>query len=648
MDITVADATPSSARSRVKPPSPEVGTCRALHPCMAKGNVNSTPRVGVIQLTVAECIERVLVEHGINVAATIPGGPLMPLLRAFHEKGRIKSLITRHESSAAMLAEGYQRVSKTPAVVALTAGPGVSNAATGVALAMAEQTPLVVISAQVATSWYGRGAAQELDTLRLLEPITKASATLIDPSRTQAVLEYLIRVATTGRGGPVHLSVPSNVWAERCLFHIRKPSVKEASREPSAGAGKGVAPQLVQVRTSDGLGDVMERIERAQSPCVLAGRGVVLAGAELELLALAERFPKLRVACTPRSKGAFPEGHAQSLGVFGFAGHARAEQTLLEDSDLVIVLGSRLGEITSLGWDERFRNVDLVQIDIEPAELGRNFPIQHGVAGDIRWALRALLGDASTAPRVSPSRGEQPTQREPDEGSVQTTLQTTTLDASTAAATAASSDGLPPSRVMHALNQVLSGDEHVFIDIGNCMAWAIHHLRRNVSGRWHVNLMYGCMGHALPAAVGGALAAREPVVVVVGDAAFAMCGFELHTAVENDLPVIVVVLNDSGHGMVVMGSEWQFGPNAVPDARFRHPIDARAMASSVGVRAACVSTEQSLEDELRSALASRKPRLIDVRIDPNEVPPFGSRMDLLKKNFTAPSSAQTQAGADHG
>src|SRR5690606_8323912 len=102
------------------------------------------------------------------------------------------------------------------------------------------------------------------------------------------------------------------------------------------------------------------------------------------------------------------------------------------------------------------------------------------------------------------------------------------------------------------------------------------------------------------------------------------CGFELHTAVENDLPVVVVVLNDSGHGMVVMGSEWQFGPDAVPDARFRHSIDAQGMAQSVGVHAVRVSREQRLSDELRAALLSRKPALIDVQIDPSEIPPFGS------------------------
>jgi acetolactate synthase-1/2/3 large subunit len=564
-------------------------------------------------LSVADCIERVLVEQGVRFLATIPGGPLMPLLRSVHFRQHIHPVLARQETGAVLLAEGYARATRCLPAVAVTAGPGVTNATTGIALAHVEHTPMVIISAQVATGWYGRGAAQELDTVRLLEPITKASLALTEPTRAQSTLEYLLRVAQAGRAGPVHLSVASNLWNQPCRYTSRNGyNLTNSAAEPASDA-------LLHVLTE------------ARAPCILAGRGVVLADAHSELLALAERYPKLRVASSPRAKGVFPESHPQSLGVFGFAGHPGAEQALLDESDIVIVLGSRLGEITSLGWDERFTQRCLVQIDLDPAEIGKNFSVALGIACDIRRVLRAAL--ATKAP------GERSTVEGGTGGTGEACVQASDQDSRDALAMgeeqrARATGGLSPELLMRGLNRVLDGSEHVFVDIGNVMAWALHHLERDGPNRFHVNLMFGCMGHALPAATGAALGTRSPTIALVGDAAFAMSGFELHTAVEQGAPIVVVVLNDGGHGMVEMGSEWQFGRDAVPSARFSHRIDACALAVSLGASAAEITNETEFERALLAALRSGTPWLLDVRIDPRAVPPFGARMDLLKKNFT--------------
>ncbi len=559
-------------------------------------------------LTVAQCLEQVLVDNGIEIAATIPGGPLTPLLQAIHDKQRIVSILTRHESAAAMLADGYYRVSRRPALVAVTAGPGVTNAVTGIALAHSEHTPMVILSAQVSTSWYGRGAAQELDTVRLLEPITKCSMSLKHPARAAASLQYLISLATSGRGGPVHLSVPADLWTRPTA-----PPPIQSHRPVLAGPRPHRFPSICN---NDSIAALRERITRAHAPCVLVGNGAVASGALAELLELAEHFPQLRFACTPRAKGAFPESHPQSLGVFGFAGHPSAERGLLDSSDLVVVLGSRLGEIASLCWDTRFKHVALAQVDIEPSELGKNFPIELGIAADIAFVLRQLVSGVPRplAPSTQPPIAE-------------------CVDPAAEPSTA----GIHPGRLMHLLNLELSGDEHVFVDIGNTMAWALHYLRRDTPARWHINLMFGCMGHSLPAALGGALAARRPVVALVGDAALAMSGLELHTAVENDLPVVVLALNDGGHGMVVMGSEHQYGPDAVPNARFGRRLELSELAQSVGAIGVKITSEAELVRQLNAALASKRPTLLDVVIDATAIPPFGSRMTALAKNFRADS-----------
>lgn len=192
-----------------------------------------------------------------------------------------------------------------------------------------------------------------------------------------------------------------------------------------------------------------------------------------------------------------------------------------------------------------------------------------------------------------------------------------------------------PSLTLQTLSALIDPQTHVYVDIGNCMAWAIHHLRRDHPCRWHVNLIFGCMGHALPAAIGGCLAGAETVVAIAGDAAFAMSAFELHTAVEEQLPLIMIVLNDGGHGMVEMGSECQFGPGAVPSARFGRRIAAAEFARCVGARASIVDSQAALVSAFAEARAERGPSLLDIAIDPTEVPPFGARMNLLRRNFAA-------------
>jgi acetolactate synthase I/II/III large subunit len=579
------------------------GTAAALVGVMNYA-IGSSPAVELApESDVARCFERVFDAHGLSFVATVPGGPLMPMLRALHSGRRIRTVLTRHEGGATLLADGYYRVTRRPAVVALTAGPGVCNALTGIALAYAEHTPMIVISAQVPTHWVGRCAAQEMDTAALLRPVTKESVQLADPSRAQSTLQRLVHLATDGRPGPVHLSVPLNLWSAPAQH---QPSVRRVS--PPSG-------------NSDSAEHVAKLLKQARRPCVLVGYGAVQAGAERELIALAATFPHVRFACTPRAKGAFPEDHAQAVGVFGFAGHARATELLLGDADLVLVLGSRLGEMTSNAWDERLGRRRLIQVDIEPTELGRNFAVELGVAGDIRHFLLALLDGLGEA-RVLSARPAVSTPRE----------------AKLAPVPPLPTQVVKPSRLLRELNSALSGEEHVFVDIGNCMAWAIHQLTRNRPRRWHLNLVFGCMGHALPAAIGGALGGGRRNVVLVGDAAFAMTGFELHTAVENNVPLVVIVLNDSGHGMVEMGCEVQFGAGAVPSYRFGRRIDACGIAIALGCRAKTVCTEADLVSALACALEFEGTTLLDVHIDSSERPPFGARMSALKRNFGGQAS----------
>lgn len=595
------------------PPGADFGSF-AVARALQKGQRMSTlaiaasPASEPAVLSVADCIATCLVHHGIELATTVPGGPLMPLLQSFHVGQRIRCVLARHECGAAMMAEGYFRTAARPAVVALTAGPGVTNAVTGIALARAEQSAMVVVTAQVARSWFGRGAAQELDAVKLLESVTKLSVRLEDPNQAWSTVSEAVRLAQRGCPGPVHLSVPADLWTLPTSPGV--PAVELVAASESAD---------VALEPAD-IASLADATARASRPVVLVGYGVLLARAERWLIALSEKFPNLRFACTPRSKGAFPESHPSSVGVFGFAGRPEAERAVLEESDLLVVFGSRLGEITTAGWDERLGRRPIIQVDLDPTVFGKTYPVQLGIRADLRAVLAALTQGV-------PQRKFEP----PPSGGPRDRLWVT--DAA---------DGrVHPERLVAAMNRTLGDDANVWCDIGNTMAWLIHHLQRNQPRRWQVNLNWGSMGHALPAAIGGVLASGERALVGVGDAAFAMTGFELHTAVEHGLPIVVVVLNDSGHGMVELGSEFQFGPGRVPNARFSRRIDAAAFARSIGADASSATTCAEFEAALRHAWTSvpstRVPHVIDVHVDPSAVPPFGSRMKLLKQNFAGVS-----------
>ena len=571
--------------------------------------------------TVADHVEDALFSMGIEVLPMLPGGPLMPLLRAIHHKARIRPVLGRHEAGVAMMAEGQHRASGRLGAIAVTAGPGVTNAISGVSLAHSEQMPLLVISAQVADALRGRSAAQELDTVRLLQPITKASSELRSARRVGPVLRELAALALSGRPGPVHLSVPANLW------------LQSAAPEPSGAHWP--PPGRCDVDAST----VRRLLERASAPVLLAGYGVVRARASEALLALAAQLPRLRVACTPRAKGAFPESHPHSVGVFGFAGHERAERAVLEEADLVVVVGSRLGEIASAGYDTRLSRRCLVQVDLEPAEIGRNYRVDAGVIADARGFLDALVSplpapasvEDGALPVNARMAGVRPAPAPPTQAPADFRR---AADQRRALRDHGSEPRMRPSEAVALIGRHVAANTHVYVDIGNSMAWALRYLRRDVPGHFHVNLAFGCMGHALPAAIGGVLAGAGPTLALVGDAAFAMTGMELHTAVEEGLSVVVVVMNDAGHGMVELGSRHQFGPDAVPDVRFHCPIDAAALARALGSAAETVRREDELSTALQRAFERRGPTLIDVLIDPTEAPPMDARLKVITQNFS--------------
>ncbi|MDE2491727.1 MAG: thiamine pyrophosphate-binding protein, partial [Elusimicrobia bacterium] len=341
--------------------------------------------------------------EGVEHVFGIPGGPIMPLYEAIYARGRIRPILTKHEEGAAFMADGYARVSGRIGVCCTTSGPGATNALTGLAVSRADSTPVLLLTAQTPTRQFGMGAFQEsgpetIDLVGLFRSVTKWSTMVPHPDRIGTVARAALRLMTSGRPGPVHVSLPLD-YAGRLV-----------EEEAWAPARYRCAAETFDRRS---VREAAARLLAARRPAILAGHGVNAARAWAPLRALAERLG-VPVATSFKAKGALPEDHPLSLGVFGAAGPAAARDFLLSDeTDLLLVVGSALGESSSCGFDPRLaRKASFLQIDVEAAAIARNFPVDVALVGDARAVLvellyeieRRLAAGWSRAPGAAPPR----------------------------------------------------------------------------------------------------------------------------------------------------------------------------------------------------------------------------------------------------
>lgn len=559
-------------------------------------------------VSAVELLVRQLEAEGVEYVFGIPGGPLMPLYEALFARNQIQPILTKHEEGAAFMADGYARVRGSLGVCCATTGPGATNALTGIACSYSDSTPVMLLTAQVATASFGKGALQEstaqgVDIVSIYSPVTKFSAMIPSAEKTGEMTRRALRTALSGRPGPVHINIPADIARKSVPLEILPPNRYRGSRPAIA------------------LSEVAEAVNwilNAKHPVILAGHGIECSGAWEELKRFAE-MTNIPVATTPKGKGVFPENHRLSLGVFGFAGHQRAMDYLLSDEvDVLIVIGSSLGDWQTNSWDPRLQpSKALIQIDIDPLEIGKNYPVEIGIVADARETLLSLTtfiqssGKTMISSFVEKFAGEDSLDTQPSTGK-----------------------RLHPADLMAVMQDVLPEDTILFVDNGSCINWGIHCFQAKQPGSFQIGLGMASMGHAVAAAIGGKLAAPDrTVVALVGDGAFAMNGMEIHTAAEYNIPVIWIVLNNAGHGLVHLGERYQFG-SKFDISSFRKPVDFCKLAESLGVKSFHAETANTFAKALREALASNVPCVIDVHVDIDVLPPgMKSRFAMLDKSY---------------
>lgn len=550
-----------------------------------------------------------LVAEGASVVFGVPGGLLHPFFEGVEQHPDLQLVVTKHEEGAAFMADGFARTTRKLAVCAGTAGPGATNLLTGVSCAFADGVPMLVLTGQVPSHAIGRGAAQEtaatdMDIVSMFKPVTKYSAFVESPERLAQHLRRALRLALTGRPGPVHLNVPVDFWGKPTAEFWFDPK----SYRPST-----------HLFDRNAVAQAAEKLLTAKKPTLLVGSGAVTSGAEEHVRTLAELL-HARVATSPRAKGTLPEDHPLSLGVLGFAGHAQARKTLLStDVDCLLTIGASLNETTTFNWNPQLRaGKTLIQLDIDVDRIGRSYPVDVPLVGDAQTILVELVYHIHRLIR----EGREPASTWASEPAIvhgherydQPELRTS--DASP----------LTPQRWRVDLQEAMPENAMIFSDIGGHMLFNIHELCIKERQRFVINLGFGSMGHGTCAPIGAALASpNRPVISIIGDGCFTMNGMELITAAEYRVPVIWIVENNQMHGITWHGSKLVSGGKPMECIRYKRPLEIASIARAMGLPAWVVDRPNQMQEVLADALRMKLPALIEVRVDGGISPPLGDR-----------------------
>jgi acetolactate synthase-1/2/3 large subunit len=562
----------------------------------------------------AEYLVEALSDAGVRYIFGVIGGAVIPLFTA--TVGRHAQIVmAKHEAGAAFMADGYARASGGLGACVGTSGPGATNLITGVAAAYADSVPIVVLTGQVATKSFGKGALQEsssegVDIVDVFKQVTRYSILVFRADRLPAIWPKALRMAVGGRPGPVHLSLPADVQEQVIQRPAKAIRSLDRSRTHDRAAIKQAALHLL----------------RARRPAILAGHGTILSDASEELRTIAEIL-EIPVATTPKGKGAFPEDHRLSLGPFGYSGSPLAQWYLLESGvDVLFAVGTSLGEWGTLGWDPRLQPSEaLLHLDIDPYEIGKNYRVTVPVIGDAKSGLTELGYEIRRQQQryLHWRRGNGKLEPPPDRPRVLN-----------AASMESNSVPIKPQRLMRDLQDALPRDALVFVDGGANRSWAIHYWQSFYPRTFFCATGMASMGFGVAGAIGGKFAMPDRVVVsITGDGGFLMNGMEVSTAVHYNKQVIWVVLNDAGYGMAYHAARLR----EIPDVGTRFPrVDCAKVAEGLGAQAFHIREPGEINREFISKiLESGRPTVLDVEIDQDEVAPFGRRLETLWEYFRA-------------
>lgn len=550
-------------------------------------------------LSGADIIVRTLIEQGCDVVFGYPGGQIINVYDSLYKyRDELKHVLTAHEQGAAHAADGYARSTGKVGVVIATSGPGATNLVTGIATAYIDSVPLVAITGNVPNSVIGTDGFQEIDITGITLPITKHNYFVSSIEDLAGTIREAFKIASSGRPGPVLIDVPKDVQIAKYEYEPMPKVEKDAKN-----AAKDIRVQ-----------QAAECINNAEKPFIYIGGGVLSSEAREEVLELAELIDA-PIGCSMMGISGVPTDHPRFLGMQGMHGHYACSMSM-HNADCIIALGARFNDRVTGNRAKFAKKAKIVHIDIDGAELSKTIEPAHGLRGDVKLTLQKLIPLLNKVNRPEWQAVVDKFRVEEEAG----------LD---------SREGMTPRNVINTLNKYLDADTPVATDVGQHQMWSAQYLNFKNSRRFISSGGLGTMGFGLGAAIGAQLGTKQRSVLVTGDGSFGMCLNEMATAVSENLPVVILIMNNGVLGMV---RQWQtlFFDKHYSNTVLDRKTDFVKLAEAFGAKASSAFTLEELDAALNQAFNHDGPYLIDCAIDKDEfvlpmLPPGGSMDDIIVK-----------------
>lgn len=527
----------------------------------------------------AEALVHLLEENGVDTIFGYPGGANLPVYDLLL-KSNIEHILARHEQGAIHMAEGYARVAGKPGVCLATSGPGATNLVTGLADALLDSIPVVAITGQIPRTMIGTDAFQEVDCINITMPVTKHNELVLQEKDLVRSVKSAFHIADTGRKGPVLIDLPKDVLL-KSYPHDYSDEVELPGYRPTVEGNIGQIKKAIKA------------LDRAERPVIVYGGGVDYSQAKQELIRFA-RLTNIPVARTLMGTGIFEPDDPLFIGMLGTHGNPETNKILHKKADVVFAMGTRFGDRSIMQPHLFAKNAKVIHLDIDPAEIGKNIPVDVPIVGDIKAVLNVML-----------ERVEKKSIRK-EEPWVTTEKEKTLLSDKDAA------------EFMGMIFKKLSKIDqklNISTDVGRHQMWANHYC----TNEKHLPLMtsggLGTMGFGLPAAIGAWYADKEtPVVNITGDGSFMMNMQEFIVAVEHQIPLTVIIINDYRLGMIRELQTSAYNKRYTVN-EFNRDVDFSKLAEAMGGVGITVKHESLVSDALETAIHSRKPTIINFDLE---------------------------------
>ena len=533
-------------------------------------------------MKVSDAIVRFFEDQGISHIFGYPGGAVLPLYESLRTSS-IEHILVRNEQSAAHCASGYTRSSNKLSVCMGTSGPGATNLITGIATAYMDSIPMIIITGQVRTSLIGKDAFQEADIVGSTEPFTKHNYLVKDPNDILRVLNEAVFISSTGRQGPVLIDIPRDVQEADIEYKIPK-EIDILGYKPTTEGHPGQIKKIIEL------------IHKSKRPVIYAGGGVIRSNAKKELMEFASSF-KIPVINTLMGLGSFPMDSPLYGGMVGYHGNKHTNE-ILRNCDLIIIIGARMSDRATKNFSSINPSVDIVHIDIDPAEIGKVFNNRIPIVGDGKNILKKLnleIKELETKDWIDYIDAIKDKEKEMN------------LE---------SSETINPCYALNIISNMANDNAIVTADVGQNQLWSARNFSFKKDRSYFTSGGLGTMGYSLPASIGAKIACPEKqVFCVVGDGGIQMLLGELGTLTEIGEKVVIVLFNNSRLGLVRELQLNAYGKENYHGISFSNVPDFVKIANAYGIEGIQVTSNDQIERAVAKAIESKESYLIEFIVD---------------------------------